>query len=254
LIPKHSGKRKVEALCEFFFVPQEDWDMTIPGIIYHNIQEKFPVKKQEIGSGIAFRPTKDGVEQRIDPIPPRLLFFNQREDMLIQVSPNLLSVNIFRHSVKWAFFKALIKFALFQYLEASSPEGFEKIGLRFINRFVIDDKPANMNKYLRIYPQIPSEFPRRFEEYELTFKINYKDKRDFILLHSEILDIRNSGKTFTLLLDVNYCMDKPYGIKISQLEAWLDAAHHQLNVLFLSSLTDLCKTTFGIKNTESGGL
>lgn len=235
-----------EALCEFFFVPQETWDMTIPGIIYSNISDKFPIKRQEIGKGIAFRPTDKGVEQQIEPVPPRLLFFNQSEDMLIQVSPNVLSVNIFRSHIKWKNFKQLIKYALIHYLKASEPEGLSKIGLRYITRFDIEDSPSNMDRYLRIYPQIPSEFPRRFEEYELSLKINYRDNQDYLMLHSEISDIDKQEKMFSLLLDLNYCMDKKQGIDQNQLNDWLDVAHSELNRLLIKSLTDKCKETFGM--------
>ncbi|MCE1247485.1 MAG: TIGR04255 family protein [Firmicutes bacterium] len=236
-----------EALCEFFFVPQEDWDMTIPGIIYNNIQDKFPIKRQEVGKGVAFRPNEKGVlEQKLEPIPPRLLFFNQPQDILMQVSPNVLSVNVFRAVLKWDVFKSLIKYALNQYVNAAEPEGFDKIGLRYITRFDINDVPANMDKYLRIYPQIPPEFPKDFEEYELSLRINYREKRDYILLHSEISEIMEKEKTFSLLFDINYCMDRRYGIRLSELEEWLDYAHKEVRHLFSKSLTERCKNIFEV--------
>lgn len=250
---KTKTKRPVtEALCEFFFIPQEAWDMTIPGIIYSSIQDKFPIKKQEVGKG-AFLKTEKGVEKHIDPIPPRLLFFNQAEDMLIQVSPNVLSINVFRPRVKWGLFKQLIKYALSRYIKAAEPEGFDKIGLRYITRFDIDDNPSNMDDYLTIYPQIPPEFPHAYEEYDLSLRINYKEKRDYLLLHSELMEIDEKKKSISLLLDLNYSMDKRNGVKRNQLEEWLDSAHNELNKLMISSLTEKTKVMFGMGDLPDSG-
>lgn len=234
--------RSTESLCEIFFVPQEEWDMTIPGIVYQGIKEKFPTKKQEVGGGFDTGS------------PPRILFFSENQDMVVQVGANLLTINMFKPNIKWAYFKQLIKYSLYQYNEAAGPQEFEKIGLRYINKFDISDTPDNLDKYLTLCPKLPGKIPGKFTEYDMNFRINNREKRDFIIFHSDISEIDEENNSFSLMLDVNFCMDKPGGLQINQLGKWLDSAHFELNRLFLNSLSDVMKRIFGIRDSESGAL
>jgi uncharacterized protein (TIGR04255 family) len=36
----------IEAVCEFRLSPETEWDITIPGLIYERVKEKFPIKEQ----------------------------------------------------------------------------------------------------------------------------------------------------------------------------------------------------------------
>jgi len=42
----------VEALCEFQFIPQEPYNLTIPGLFYDKIKEEFPIRQEQ--SGLSF--------------------------------------------------------------------------------------------------------------------------------------------------------------------------------------------------------
>ena len=238
--------RSTESLCEMFFVPREEWDMTIPGIVYQGVKEKFPIKKQEIGGGFSSDASGMGT--------PRIMFFNENQDMVVQVGANLLTINMFKPNIKWAYFKQLIKYSLYQYNEAAGPQEFEKVGLRYINKFDISDTPDNLDRYLTLCPKLPKESPQRFVEHEMNFRINYRDNRDFIVFHSDISDISEENKRFSLMLDVNFCMDNPGELQLNHLGKWLDSAHFELNRLFLNSLTDTMKRLFGIRDSESGAL
>ena len=244
--------RSSESICEFFFAPleNEDWDPTVPGIIYCGIKDRFPIKKQEVGKGGTGGNDMGGFSNA----PPRILFFDESENMVIQVAPYLLSINVFTPEVRWNYFKQLIKFALYQYLEAAGQLEFFKIGLRYVNRFDISDSPANMNKYLSIYPHLPEKLPMNYVENEINLKINYKGSRDFIVLHSEIAEINEQNQSFSLLLDVDFTMEKPQGIKLNHLGKWLDTAHYELNRLFINSLTPISRKLFGIRESEQDSI
>ncbi len=43
---KYKNPPVVEALCEFQFISDKSWDLTLPGLIYERVKSEFPVKQQ----------------------------------------------------------------------------------------------------------------------------------------------------------------------------------------------------------------
>jgi len=114
----------IEALCEFQFIPSQPWDLTVPGIFYEKIKEEFPLKKQQIG--IDIRPQKETFESKLE-MTQRVQFLRPDESMLVQVGPDLLSINHLTPYSNWDIFNQVILSNFEKYVEIINPKGFTNI-------------------------------------------------------------------------------------------------------------------------------
>src|SRR2546425_12443479 len=55
----------VEAVCEFRFLPDTQWDLTIPGLMYEKIQDRFPHKEQRLVSDIEISQEGKEIKQQV---------------------------------------------------------------------------------------------------------------------------------------------------------------------------------------------
>lgn len=147
---KYNNPPIMEALCEFQFVPSQPWDMTIPGLLYEKISGEFPVKKPQMGFGIGFQPKEGGIEQRVE-MSQRMQFFSSDKSALVQVGPDLLTVNHLKPYPTWELFKPLILKNLEIYQAITKPKGFKRIGLRYINKIEFDEHPIELTEYFNYY-------------------------------------------------------------------------------------------------------
>ena len=123
----------VEAICEFQFMSEKPWDLTLHGLIYDRVKGTYPNKKQLQGLEFELRPTPAGFEQKMLSSQSRTQFFSADEQSLIQVGPDLLVVNRRRPYSAWEDFKPRIREAFRVYDEIAKPKGFRRIGLRFLS-------------------------------------------------------------------------------------------------------------------------
>jgi uncharacterized protein (TIGR04255 family) len=242
----------VEVLCEFQFIPTQPWDFTIPGVIYDKIKTEFPLKKQQFGIGVQFKPTeKGGLEHRVENAPPRVQFFNEDRTKLVQVGPDLFVVNQLKPYESWDSFRPLILEKLGIYKDVSMPKGFKRIGLRYINKINIISGVVtleNLKNYLNIYMNVPSSVPQNHQSYLLRTEIPYNDSRDQLILTvgSTIPDELTSS---SIIFDLDYFLAKSDSIQFVDIEGWLENSHSEIERIFEACITDKSREIFGEEET-----
>ncbi len=232
-----------EALCEFQFISKEQWDFTIPGLIYEKVKKKFPIKQQQTGIEMQLRPTEKGFEHKVEPAPPRTQFFRKNRKALIQVAPDLFVVNHLKPYTSWARFKPLIldNFKIFK--TVARPQGFKKIGLRYINKIDIKGRSIKLEDFFTFYPSTPPGFPREYSGFISRVEIPYFGDRDRLLI--TIASIQPEKPNITsIILDIDYIMHKPEAISTNSLDGWIEKAHSTIKNTFESCITDKCRDLF----------
>ena len=243
---KYNKPPIVEALCEFQFIPDQQWDLTIPGLIYDKIKEKFPQKQQQVGIGIQFKPTDNGgVENRVENAPPRMRFFNQDKTMLVQVGPDLLVVNQLKPYKSWNSFKPIILENLDIYKEKAIPRGFKRIGLRYINKINIESTLTlkNLENYFKFHPSMPMDIPQDHLNFILRTEIPYNEGRDLIILTTGSATPEETGIS-SIILDLDYVLSKSDSIPMDNVESWLEEAHSSIENIFEACITDESRKIF----------
>ncbi len=240
---KYSNSPIVEALCEVQFIPSQPWDMTIPGLLYERINNEFPVKQQQMGFGIGFQPKESGIEQRVE-MSQRMQFFRPDKSALVQVGPDLLTVNHLTPYPTWELFKPLILKNLEIYQAIAKPKGFKRIGLRYINKIEFDEHPLELTDYFNYYPFIPTNLPQMHETFQVRVEIPYEGGRDRLLL-TFTSAIPEKPDVLSLLLDLDYIMAIPERIALNQVSDWIEKAHTTVENAFEACITDKCRSRFG---------
>jgi uncharacterized protein (TIGR04255 family) len=240
---KYSNPPIVEALCEFRFVPIQPWDMTIPGLLYEKINSEFPEKQQQMAFDMGFQPKKGGVEQKVE-MTQRMQFLRSDKSALVQVGPDLLTINHLKPYPTWEAFKPLIFNNLKMYREITKPKGFKRVGLRYINKIEFDKSPIELSDYFSYYPFIPKGLPQTREAFNVRIEIPYEDGRDRLLL-TLASTIPEKPEVLSLLLDLDYIMAIPEHVPLDQAPDWIEKAHTRVENAFEACITDKCRALFG---------
>lgn len=240
---KYRNPPIVEALCEFQFIPNQPWDMTIPGLLYEKINGEFPLKQQQMGFGIGFQPKEGGIEQKVE-MSQRMQFYRSDKSALVQVGPDLLTINHLKSYPTWEAFKPLILKNLEIYQAIAKPKGFKRIGLRYINKISFDERPIELTDYFNYYAFIPTELPQMHEAINVRIEIPYEDGSDRLLLTLASM-IPEKPDVLSLLLDLDYIMAVPERIPLDQASDWIEKAHTRVEKAFEACITDRCRILFG---------
>lgn len=232
-----------EALCEFQFIPNVQWDLTIPGLIYERIKDRFPGRKQQAGIGIQLRPTDKGVEHKIEAAPPRVQFLNQEETALVQLAPDLLVVNLLKPYPGWLKFKSLIIDTFHVYREIANPKGIKRIGLRYINLFEFTSKNLRLDEYFNYYPFIPETMPKVLSSFLVRSEFPYSEEKEVLILQLASIIPKGPGLS-SLVLDLDFAMITPEYISLDEIEEWVEKAHDEIERTFETVINDKARNLF----------
>lgn len=235
----------IEALCEFHFEPAQSWDITIPGIFYERIKDKFPIKEQRVGLGVTISPEKGVVQQKVD-LQHRIRFWSNDRSSVIQVGPNLLAINQLRPYRNWEAYKPIILDNLGIYIEIVKPKAFKRIVLRYINHIILKNHEITLNEYFNFCPLIPPELPQTVGSFNV--KVEFPiDKFPEILslnfMSAPIIDSRPvEGAEFRL--ELNYILRQGELLSFEEADGWIEKGKRILNNAFKACITEKCLRSF----------
>ena len=240
---KYENPPVVEALCEFQFISNRLWDLTIPGLIYEKVKKDFPDKQQQIGIEFQLKPTEKGVEHKIEPAPPRIQFFKEDKTALIQIAPDLLTVNQLKPYPSWNKFKPIILDVFNIYKEIANPHAFRRIGLRYINIIEFDKKPIEIKDYFQYYSFIPNDLPPIHDSFLIRSEFPYEEGKERLILILATV-IPSKQNVLSILLDIDYVMTSPEYVLLNEVSNWLEKAHDRVETAFEACITNKARAIF----------
>lgn len=230
----YSSPPVIEALCEFRF-KNLPTDPTVPGLFYTKIREQFPQKGQVESVELTFA---DGNKTPKVSKIQKSQFFSSDKTKLVQLGPDVLVINHLSPYPTWVEFKELIFNVLHSFKETVELAEVERIGLRYINRIILDDKQA-MTNYFNYYPLIPQgmgEFPNSLV---LRTETNFPNQGGRLLV---TLALENEADA-SFILDLDFVSTR----KISDVEnakTWIESAHEAVETAFEACISDLARKSF----------
>lgn len=200
-----------EAICEFHFIPGQEWNFTIPGKLHTELSNEYAGRPQEQ------KVVQVGLETQDDK-PPNLRYgeglakvqlVTEDGNRMIGVGPDVLSIHILRpyqstigsQSGGWAEFYPRIQAAVEAYWKVSEPRAVSRIGIRYINKIVIPQKAVKVEDYLKCAMPNVSGLPDHINSFMSRAEYNYQDNVQLIILQGSIETPPNSVG-FLLDLDV----------------------------------------------------
>lgn len=229
----------VEALCEFHFVPGQEWDWTIPGLLYAELETRFPKKQQ--AEDVEFRVQEDLKNVR-RMSSNRLRFLTDDEKSLIQIGPNVLVINCLQPYPGWGIFRDMIQDSLAKYARVANPKEVAVLALRYINKINVPQEGAMLEDYLKAIPQVPENLPDTLVGWALSLHIPFRDMDGMMLLKAGSVYEDDKG---SFLLDLSFVAMHPGKLGLGDsLFDWVEAAHDRIEETFEASITDKARSLF----------
>lgn len=232
----------IEALCEFQFA-EEGWDWTIPGLIYQELKERFPQKRNApvVEFEVQAKPLE--LSQRMKGGQGRMQFLRADESALVQVGPNLLAVNHMPPYPHWGEFKKLIIDALAVYQRVAQPKGFRRIGLRYINRIEVPEATFDLPTYFNLGPHLPDATSAPYSMILLRVGLQQETEQEQLLLTFASAPAEQDS-TSAFILDLDFVSTEAGELNIDTARDWVERAHGRIETAFEACLTDRLRGIF----------
>jgi uncharacterized protein (TIGR04255 family) len=224
-----------EAICEFQFKGTKEWDWTIPGLLYQEVRDEFPQKRQENAFEINIAPQIGKVQQSVGSLS-KLQFLREDGSAMVQIGPDLIAVNVLTPYPGWETFDALIKRQFEVYRKVAQPTAFNRIGLRYVNKIVFPTEEIETTDYFNYYPKLPKTVEQRHGAFSMRVLHTYAEDRDFMTF--QMANTKPLNGLLTIVLDLDYYLAKPEALEIERGVEWVSHAHEKIEDMFEASITD----------------
>ena len=241
----------VEAICEFRFTADQEWDLTVPGLVYGEIKDEFPVKRtrENYEVGLAKPKTDEEPLGFRGQVSQWMQCVREDESALIQVGPHLLTVNQVGAYPGWPDVSAMIARGLEAYRTVATPKSLQRIGLRYINRLEFPETASEeiqISRYLHVGPRIPEGLPTAIASWAQKVEIPYPEKNGMLALQTGSL---REEKHF-FMLDLDFRTLDAGEMTIDDALTWVDGAHAVVEDSFEACITDDTRELFVEKDHD----
>lgn len=234
---KYKNSPIIEALCEFQFEPDPQWDLVMPGLIYDELKDTFPKREHRV---VVNAPTDTRAHF---PYGEAVNFLREDERAAILVGPNVLSVNHLRPYPNWDQFLPLIKRGLAAYLKVAEPKNLRSVELRYINDIEIAGRNAELGDYFNLRPSIEQSSLQKFAAFITGIQLPYEGSKDTLKI--EMQGSYNDENISTLItIDLDYLLAESGNISLANVFDWIDTAHDRIEKAFEACITDKARQMF----------
>jgi uncharacterized protein (TIGR04255 family) len=243
-LPKLYTKPPItQAICEFQFKSPKDWDWTIPGLVYQQIESDFPVKKQEMAFEIQVMPQSNPVVQQAGSALSKMQFVSASGQAMVQIGPDLLGINALSPYPGWSTFAQLIARQFDVYRKVANPVAFKRIGLRYINQIEFPAEALELTEYFHFYPHLPEGVEQKHGPFAMRVVQMHAEERDSMSLSLANVLVPTGRLGFAS--DIDYVLLKSSIIELDHGLKWVEEAHQNVEAMFEACISDKTRALFG---------
>lgn len=236
-----------EAICEFRFVPSQEWDPTVPGRFYEKIRETYSAKPREqrvVEAG--FQVSRQSVDSsmRLKQGVAKVQFPTEDGKRLVAIGPDVMSVHVLRPYPGWEEdFRSRITQALQAYEDVTAPKGVRQIGLRYINQIVLEGDSISLDEYFTSPPRTPDSFPKQTSAIFSRIESFYKDDPIRLVVTFASVQAPEGKSAFLLDLDLVWMSDDSI-IAFDDVMNKVEELRHRERDAFEALITDRAREVF----------
>lgn len=172
-------------------------------------------------------------------------FLRDDERALIQVGPDLLTVNHLKPYPKWGAYQAMITHALQVYRQVANPKGLDRIGLRYINRIQIPESSFEIEDYILAVPSVPHSVPQAFRVFIQRVEIPFERANGLLILQSAMgVPEESESARAALMLDLDFVSFDATSISLDAAVEWVGQAHDKVENTFEACITPKARALF----------
>ncbi len=195
-----------EALCEFRFEPESEWNPMLPLSFRESIKSSYPGtprQKTPIEADVHAGSENGGPSFLLKQEVSRMQFPSEDGKKLVAIGQNVVSAHTLRPYPSWDVFRPQIKEALESYVKIIGVKGIRRIGLRYINKIEVDvEGTVSLNEYFAVPPQAPQGFPSRFIKFFTRTEYVYDDEPIRLIMNFTDIDTSEGKAAFLLDIDM----------------------------------------------------
>lgn len=240
MITKYKRSPIQEAIFEARF-SYDCYDSTVPGQVFEKVKINYPKKKdiQQITLILGNSYTSEQSANRPTQAPV-LQAWKKNDSELIQIGPGIAVANHLNY-INWENFIPAIREILDAYLTTATPKFLQRIGVRYINKFIIREENINFPEYFNLGIQLP-ETLRAMQGFDLTFIHKPNDTSS-----EHVFEVRTKFMTTPLkpnevgngfILDLDCYLASTIELNLEQMIFVATQAHNIIGEVFESLLTD----------------
>ena len=248
------GKPPIEeALCEFRFKSDQDWDFTIPGRLYSKLENEYPGKPRDqkaMEIGLAIQEGSPP-NMRYNEGLARVQLLSKNGRRMVGVGPNALTVHILKPYQDpdsgingWEDFKSRISVALKAYWQVAEPEGICRVGIRYINKITIPQGELDVKEYLQMALPGARELPKNLTLTRFINQAEYDYQDEVRLILSQGYAGISQECNRELLLDLDVIWSPPETVLQERALEMVDDLHAREGVAFEAIITNKTRELF----------
>jgi len=146
--------------------------------------------------------------------------------------------------VGWEEFKARVIRDYGILSESYGRRSIARIGVRYINRIDVPTTPTDVDRYLTVFPSVPSFGQTYAKGFALQSTFEYSDPRFTVTLQSATVDAPPVPGTNALLLDIDVACTVDIPTRDDQILQLLDDMRAIKNSVFEAAITDEARKLF----------
>ena len=235
---KYRNPPIVEMVCEFRFAHTSEWDPAVPGLIYAELRELFPVRRplKQLDFAVQWQPSDTSLQQQWR-VEESIRLLREDELAFVQILPHQISLHHLAPYPHWERFQPLLARTWQAYSAIVPAAGIQRIGLRYINRIVLPAAASVLSDYFTLYPTVGPMLPDRYAAFALQLIFPFNGGQDALHLRFA-KEESNSAEDFAAILDFDYYLTQPAAaIKTDPLH-WVETAHERIRQSFEGCITD----------------
>lgn len=247
-LKRQYGKPSIqEAIVEARF-SYDSSDSALAGQVFEKIRDKYPKKKNLEIITLVLGAAEQANKTPLPPQAPVMQAWKDDGSSLLQVGPGIAVANQLKYT-SWESFIPGIELIVGSYITSAEPRFLTRLGVRYINRFVVPDENVNIGDYFQIGIGIPSTIST-LEGFDLTF-LNKRSvsQREFSLRTKFSSDALRAGETGNaFLLDIDCFLNCEASPDLKELLTLATAAHDCVEDVFESVLLPRTRSLMELKS------
>jgi len=232
----------VEAVCEFRFGTDTEWDLTVPGLIYDKVRDAFPLKEQRVSQEIEVSAGPHQVGGMELPVE-RMVFLDTLRRSFIQVGQRMLAMNCLRPYPGWNGFRPKIERVFGAVSATVRVGGLGRIGLRYVNRIEVPGSKVDLDQHFQFRPFLAQELPQDMLSFIVGCLLPFENGRDLCRLQLTGAVPEKPGH-MAVQLDLDYFLAGASPLAPGDALAWIENAHEETERLFEGCITDRLRALF----------
>jgi uncharacterized protein (TIGR04255 family) len=233
--PRYPEPTIAEALCEIYFAlpPERRWKPSLPGAFFKRIQDEYPEIEPVQQPDLRI----DLVQRRVLPPQQRIRFTHTTHSRLIQLSEDIITVNILAPYPGWETMSEVVLDTWRKAREVLEPSAITRIGLRYINRIKRlsdEDRPGD---WLRATDYIPPGVLSSLPGFLLRVEVHQDNQNRLIVtVGSDVSD--SAGEFGAVIFDIDRIVEREMPPEEQLLVQEMNRLHEDIWKTFAEAKTD----------------